>query len=164
MTSEVIPANQQSWTEPPPQNPPIRHLIAQVVESQTWLDKLAAPLQSWLLKLYGQPGQPNRKIKSFLNGTWLGHGLHPVLTDVPLGAWSSTLLLDAAWFNNEDAGVAQGADISLTLGILGAAGAAVTGFTDWSDLEGTDRRGGITPALLHNRVLLAPIGFPLLRP
>ena len=163
MTSEVIPANQQSWTETPPQNPPIRHLIAQVVESQTWLDKLAAPLQSWLLKLYGQPGQPNRKIKDFLNGTWLGHGLHPVLTDVPLGAWSSTLLLDAAWFNNEDAGVAQGADISLTLGILGAAGAAVTGFTDWSDLEGTDRRVGIMHGLLNSGVLVANVGSLILR-
>ena len=163
MTSEVIPANQPSWTETPPQNPPIRHLIAQVVESQTWLDKLAAPLQSWLLKLYGQPGQPNRKIKNFLNGTWLGHALHPVLTDVPLGAWSSTLLLDVAWFNNEDAGVAQGADISLTLGILGAAGAAVTGFTDWSDLEGTDRRVGIMHGLLNSGVLVANIGSLILR-
>ena len=163
MTSEVIPANQRSWTETPPQNPPIRHLIAQMVESQTWLDKLAAPLQSWLLKLYGQPGQPNRKIKNFLNGTWLGHALHPVLTDVPLGAWSSTLLLDAAWLNNEDAGVAQGADISLTLGILGAAGAAVTGFTDWSDLEGTDRRVGITHGLLNSGVLIANIGSLILR-
>jgi nitrite reductase/ring-hydroxylating ferredoxin subunit/uncharacterized membrane protein len=163
MTSKVIPANQRSWTETPPQNPPIRHLIAQVVESQTWLDKLAAPLQSWLLKLYGQPGQPNRKIKNFLNGTWLGHALHPVLTDVPLGAWSSTLLLDVAWFNNEDAGVAQGADISLTLGILGAAGAAVTGFTDWSDLEGTDRRVGIAHGLLNSGVLVANIGSLILR-
>jgi len=163
MTSEVIPANQQSWTETPPQNPPIRHLIAQVVESQTWLDKLAAPLQSWLLKLFGQPGQPNRKIKNFLNGTWLGHALHPVLTDVPLGAWSSTMLLDVAWLNNEDAGVAQGADISLTLGILGAAGAAVTGFTDWSDLEGTDRRVGITHGLPNSGVLVANIGSLILR-
>lgn len=163
MTSEVIPANQRSWTETPPQNPPIRHLIAQVVESQTWLDKLAAPLQSWLLKLFGQPGQPNRKIKNFLNGTWLGHALHPVLTDVPLGAWSSTLLLDVAWFNNEDEGVAQGADISLTLGILGAAGAAVTGFTDWSDLEGTDRRVGIAHGLLNSSVLVANVGSLILR-
>jgi len=134
-----------------------------VVESQTWLDKLAAPLQSWLLKLYGQPGQPNRKIKNFLNGTWLGHALHPVLTDVPLGAWSSTMLLDVAWLNNEDAGVAQGADISLTLGILGAAGAAVTGFTDWSDLEGTDRRVGIAHGLLNSGVLVANVGSLILR-
>ncbi|HEY6539925.1 MAG TPA: DUF2231 domain-containing protein, partial [Ktedonobacteraceae bacterium] len=127
MSSEVVSPNQQSWTETPPQNPPLRHAIAQVVESQTWLDKLAAPLQSWILKLFGQPGEPNRKVKDALNGVWLGHALHPVLTDVPLGAWSSTMALDMAWLVNEDVGVAQGSDISLGLGIAGALGAAVTG-------------------------------------
>lgn len=163
MSSEVMPANQQSWTETPPQNPPIRHLIGQVVERQTWLDKLAAPLQSWLLKLYGQPGEPNRKIKDALNGVWLGHALHPVLTDVPLGAWSSTLALDMAWLTNEDEGVANSSDISLALGLLGAAGAAVTGLTDWSDLDGTDRRVGIMHGLLNSSVLLANIASLILR-
>ena len=163
MSSEVMPANQQSWTETPPQNPPIRHAIAQVVERQTWLDKLAAPLQSWLLKLYGQPGEPNRKIKDMLNGTWLGHALHPVLTDIPLGAWSSTMVLDMAWLTNEDEGVAQGSDISLALGILGAAGSAVTGLTDWSDLDGTDRRVGIFHGLLNGSILLTNIASLILR-
>ena len=88
MTTEVMQGEQKSWTETPPMNPPIRYAIARVVESQTWLDKLGAPLQNWLLQLYGQPGQPNRRIKDILNGTWLGHALHPVFTDIPIGAWS----------------------------------------------------------------------------
>src|ERR1700694_4818371 len=163
MSSEVMPANQQSWTETPPQNPPIRHAIAQVVERQTWLDKLGATLQSWLVKLYGQPGEPNRKIKDMLNGTWLGHALHQVLTDIPLGAWSSTMVLDMAWLTNEDEGAAQGSDISLALGILGAAGSAVTGLTDWSDLDGTDRRVGIFHGLLNGSILLTNIASLILR-
>ena len=107
MTSEVMPADQKSWAETPPMNPPLRYAIGNIVERQTWLDRLAAPFQSWLLKLFGQPGQPNRKIKDYLNGTWLGHPIHPVLTDVPLGAWSGTLILDMAWLGNEDEGVAR---------------------------------------------------------
>jgi uncharacterized membrane protein len=98
-----------------------------------------------------------------LNGTWLGHALHPVLTDVPLGAWGSTLALDMAWLTNEDEGVAQGSDISLALGILGATGAAVTGLTDWSDLDGTDRRVGIMHGLLNSSVLLTNIASLILR-
>src|SRR5260221_10019279 len=73
MTAEVMQGEQKSWAETPPMNPPLRYAIAKVVESQSWLDKLAAPFQGWLLKLFGQPGQPNRKIKDMLNGTWLGH-------------------------------------------------------------------------------------------
>jgi len=62
MTSEVMPADQKSWAETPPMNPPLRYAIGNIVERQTWLDKLAAPFQDWLLKLFGQPGQPNRDL------------------------------------------------------------------------------------------------------
>src|SRR5215467_2440340 len=154
MTTEVPATQQKSWAETPPLHPPIRHLISEVVENQTWLDKLAAPVQSWLLQFFGQPGQPNRKLKDTLNGTWLGHALHPVFTDIPLGAWSGTTLLDFAWMNSEDDGVARSADLTLLLGLAGATGAAVTGITDWSDLEGTDRRVGAMHGLLNLGIML----------
>jgi len=163
MTSEVMPADQKSWAETPPMNPPLRYAIGNIVERQTWLDRLAAPFQGWLLKLFGQPGQPNRKIKDYLNGTWLGHPIHPVLTDVPLGAWSGTMILDMAWLGNEDEGVARSSDLSLLLGILGATGAAVTGVTDWSDLEGTDRRVGFLHGLLNGSILLTNIASLIMR-
>ena len=163
MTSEVMPADQKSWAETPPMNPPLRYAIGNIVERQTWLDKLAAPFQDWLLKLFGKPGQPNRKIKDYLNGTWLGHPIHPVLTDVPLGAWSGTLVLDMAWLGNEDEGVARSSDLSLLLGILGATGAAVTGVTDWSDLYDTDRRVGFLHGLLNGSILLTNIVSLIMR-
>src|SRR5258708_7650220 len=135
MSSDVVQGVERSWAETSPMNPRLRHAIGEVVERQTWLDKLANPVQNWLLALFGQPGQPNRKMKDMLNGTWLGHSLHPVLTDVPLGAWSGTMLLDLVWLSNEDEGIAHGSDLSLLLGLLGATGAAVTGVTDWSSLD-----------------------------
>lgn len=163
MTEEVMLGEQKSWAETPPINPPLRYAIARIVESQIWLDKLGTPLQNWLLKLYGQPGQPNRRIKDVLNGTWLGHALHPVFTDIPIGAWSSSMLLDLAWLNYESEGVARSADIVITLGIVGATAAAVTGVTDWSDLEGTDRRVGLMHGLLNSGILLTNIGSLVLR-
>ncbi len=163
MSREVISTQQKSWTETPPLNPPIRHLIGQIVESQTWLDKLATPIQNWLLKFFGQPGQPNRKLKDALNGTWLGHALHPLLTDVPLGGWSGTTLLDLVWLNNEDEGIARGADLTLLLGLAGATGAAVTGLTDWSDLNGTDRRVGLMHGLLNGSIILLYLTSWILR-
>src|SRR5712691_1741017 len=155
MSSEVMQGEQRSWAETPPMTPPLRHAIGELVERQTWLDKLAAPIQDWLLKFFGQPGEPNRKIKDMLNGTWLGHAVHPVLTDVPLGAWSGTMLLDLVSLSDEEnEGLARGADISLMLGLLGATGAAVTGTADWSDLDGTDRRVGLMHGLLNVGITL----------
>lgn len=165
MSSDVtaVTTQQKSWTETPPLNPPLRHVIGEVVENQTWLDKLAVPIQNWLLQFFGQPGQPNRKLKDLLNGTWLGHALHPVFTDIPVGAWSSTTLLDLAWLNNEDDGIARGADLTLLLGLAGATGAIVTGVTDWSDLVGTDRRVGLMHGLLNGGITLLYLTSLLLR-
>src|SRR6266851_718346 len=163
MTLEVVTGEQKSWAETPPMNPPLRRLIGEFVESQTWLDKLASPIQNSLLAFFGQPGQPSRKLKDILNGTWLGHALHPVFTDVPLGAWSGTTLLDFAWLGREDEGIARGADLTLLLGLAGATGAAVTGLTDWSDLDGTDRRVGLMHGLLNGSITLMYLTSLVLR-
>ena len=71
MTTNVQSAEQKSWAETPPNSPTIRHAIGEIVENQTWLDKLASPIQNSLLAFFGQPGQPGRKLKDILNGTWL---------------------------------------------------------------------------------------------
>jgi nitrite reductase/ring-hydroxylating ferredoxin subunit/uncharacterized membrane protein len=164
MTAETQPGGQKSWMETPPVSPAIRHYIASIVENQAWLDLVANPLQSWLLKFFGQPGQPNRKLKDVLNGTWLGHALHPLLTDVPVGAWTGTLFLDMIWLNNnENDGLADGADLTLLLGWLGATSSAVTGLADWSDLDGTDRRVGMMHALLNGTITVTNLASLILR-
>ena len=162
MSSEVMP-EQKSWTETPPLNPPIRHVIGEFVESQTWLDKLGEPIQNWLLAFFGQPGQPTRKLKDLLNGTWLGHSVHPVLTDIPLGSWSGTMLLDLAWLNQESKGMADGADLTLLLGLLGATGSVVTGVADWSDQIGADRRVGLMHGLLNGTISITYLVSLILR-
>ena len=158
MTSEVVTGENKSWAETPPPSPPLRHAIGEVVESQAWLDKLANPIQSWLLQFFGQPGEPNRKLKDMLNGTWLGHPLHPALTDVPIGSWTATTLLDVAWLFSEDEGIARGADLTLVLGLMGAVGSAVAGLADWSDLDGTDRRVGAMHGLLNVGITTLNVG------
>ena len=44
---------------------------------------------------------PKGELKDVLHGTWLGHPLHPLLTDLPIGTWTSALLLD--WLGGADA-------------------------------------------------------------
>lgn len=163
MTSDVMQSGRKSWAETPPETPPLRHVISDFAERQTWLDSLAEPFQSWVLTIFGQPGSPNRKIKDLLNGTWLGHGLHPLLTDIPVGSWSVTLLLDVLSLVSDDEGLKRGADASLLLGILGATGAAVTGVADWSDLIETDRRVGFLHGLTNGGILLANVASFALR-
>jgi len=76
-----------------------------------------------------------------------------VLTDVPVGAWVSTSVLDTVASLTEDESMERAADITLSLGLLAAAGAAVTGFTDWSDTYGQQRKLG----LLHGLTMGAAV-------
>src|SRR6185295_15594757 len=82
-------------------------------------------------------------------GVWLGHPLHPVLTDLPLGAWTTGLVLDAVASVNRDRGMERAADVAIAVGLAGAAGAAVTGLTDWSETSGRSRRTGLVHGLLN---------------
>jgi hypothetical protein len=69
---------------------------------------------------------PDGAPKDVLSGVWLGHALHPIMTDIPIGTWTSSVLLD--WTGGEESRSA--ADRLLLTGVL-AAGATVA--TGWSD-------------------------------
>jgi nitrite reductase/ring-hydroxylating ferredoxin subunit/uncharacterized membrane protein len=123
-------------------------VVHQFLKQQTWLDGIGAPLQSYVSSLFTDTGETGKDVKDLLNGTWLGHPLHPVLTDVPVGAWVCTLVLDTLGTASDDAGVQRAADVTLATGVLAALGAAATGFTDWSDTYGEERSVGLAHGLM----------------
>ena len=99
--------------------------------------------------LYGGGRPEAQKIRNFLNGTWLGEPLHVVLTDVPVGAWTVAMAFDALDMVYDRREFRRGCEVSIGLGLLGAAGAAVTGMTDWSDVDPPARRPGMIHGLLN---------------
>ncbi len=163
MSSDVTTDQTSSWMETPPRNPALRHWNAKLIANMPWLDKLSSPLQGWLAKFYGQPGQPRYQLKDFLNGVWLGHTLHPVLVQVPIGAWTGTFVLDLAWLQSQDDGVASGADLLMWVGLASAGGAALSGLTNWVDTDGSEQRTGMLHALLNGGITLLNLGSALLR-
>ena len=99
--------------------------------------------------LYGGGHPSAQKIRNFLNGTWLGEPLHAVLTDVPVGAWTVAIAFDALDLVFDRRELARASETSIGIGLLGAAGAAVTGMTDWSDVDPPARRLGLIHGLLN---------------
>jgi nitrite reductase/ring-hydroxylating ferredoxin subunit/uncharacterized membrane protein len=107
-------------------------------------------LQKLLDRALYANGRPSaQKIRNFLNGTWLGEPLHVVLTDVPIGAWTVAIIFDALDLSRERREFSLAADTSVAIGLLGAAGAAATGITDWSDVDPPARRLGLIHGLLN---------------
>lgn len=85
-----------------------------------------------------------------LRGRWLGHALHPMLTDVPIGFWTSAVVLDAV---GGEAGQ-SGADRLIALGALASVPTAFAGMADWSEASRKARRQGLVHASA-NTVALA---------
>lgn len=120
--------------------------IVQSIERQQWLDPVAETLRGAVRSAFR--GDTGRKVEDFLHGTWLGHPLHPTLTDIPLGAWTVAAVLDTAEMAGAER-VAPGADLAILVGLSGAMKAAITGLTDWQYTSGKTSRIGVAHALCN---------------
>ena len=125
-----------------------RETVAERIERLEALDPVAEQLQKGVRSVVPQ----DSTLKDVLSGTWLGHPVHPPLTDVVVGAWTSALLLDLA--GGKRGG--QAADRLVGAGILAAVPTAAAGLSDWAELRGGTRRvgivhasGNVTALLLH---------------
>jgi nitrite reductase/ring-hydroxylating ferredoxin subunit/uncharacterized membrane protein len=87
----------------------------------------------------------NRVVKDALSGMWTGHPLHPLLTDVTIGAWTSAFLLDV--FGHESTEGA--ADTLVGVGVVSAVPTVLSGVSDWSDLYGAPKRLGLVHAMFN---------------
>jgi nitrite reductase/ring-hydroxylating ferredoxin subunit/uncharacterized membrane protein len=119
------------------------------IADQPELDQVAKPLSEAVVAAYRNAGGIGNAVKNALHGVWLGHPLHPVLTDIPIGAWATTLALDAKASATGDRSYARAADVALAFGLAGAVGSAVTGLTDWSETDGRAKRIGLIHGLLN---------------
>jgi nitrite reductase/ring-hydroxylating ferredoxin subunit/uncharacterized membrane protein len=79
-------------------------------------------------------------VRDALHGVWLGHPLHPMLTDVPIGMWSAAAVLDLL------PGTAPASTALVATGCAAAVPAAITGWADWSNLHPQQQRVGLVHA------------------
>ncbi len=127
-----------------------RDPVAQLAEEQNWLAPAEQPLQDAVRSAFDSLGPENgRKVRDALHGTWLHEPLHAVLTDVPIGAWTAGVVFDVIAMTSGSRGFNTAADAAIMVGLVGAAGAAVTGLNDWAELDGAPRRIGLVHGLLN---------------
>ena len=110
------------------------------------LDRLAGPGQRAARLL------PPGKVRDALHGVWLGHPLHPVLAQVPVGTWLSASLLDA-WPGSAP-GTAAASRRLVLAGLAAAVPAALAGSADWSELHEQQMRVGVVHALANTAAVV----------
>src|SRR6187549_1971906 len=114
------------------------HAVVARVEQETRLDEPSRTARRVVQRVV-----PDGPLKDLLSGTWLGHPLHPMLTDLPIGFWTSAWMLDIVGGERDR----DAARRLIGAGVLCALPAALSGAADWSDTEGASRRVGVVHAV-----------------
>ena len=125
--------------------PPYAQIIA-AIEELPGLEGLSEALVKAL-----EPITSRRTLMDVLHGRWLGHALHPPLSDLPLGMWFSVPVLDLI-------GDERGATILTAAGCVAAGATAATGTADWSTTYGRDRRLALVHGLANTLALGLQLG------
>ncbi|MGW0176328.1 DUF2231 domain-containing protein [Rhodococcus sp. NPDC003322] len=122
----------------------VREVLA-IPESLTALDQVGDPLHARLQQAFGG------RVGAALRGSWLGHPVHPIVVTIPIGAWTSAVLLES--FLRDHCAARR----LIGLGLLAVPFAALTGWADWSTRDATERRAGLVHAAGVNLAALAMV-------
>ncbi len=84
-----------------------------------------------------------------IHGTWLGHAVHPLLTDLPVGLWTSAVALDVVGGRQSRPAATR----LVGLGIAAAVPTALTGLAEWGIASRRDQRTGLVHAAANSVAL-----------
>ena len=133
------------------------HRLDDWLRRQEWMEGVAGAVQGGVGAAYDVLGAPGRGLRSLLYGTKvLGHPLHPTITDLPMGAWTVGVVADYVGRVTHLV-PAQAGDIGLAVGVVAALGAVATGYTDFYNTYGQERRYGLTHAAVMTTSTLVMI-------
>src|SRR5437763_9123830 len=104
------------------------------IEDGEALDRFADLVQRVVSRLVPQESV----LKDLLSGTWLGRPLHPMLTDVVIGSWTSASVLDMLGGKRAE----RAADQLILIANVAALPTIAAGLSDWAELWGAQERVG----------------------
>jgi len=133
-------------------------ILKEIPQFEDQAYSISRGVHSWILK-----GKPRRQAADLLHGTWLGHPLHSVLTDMTIGAWVASFVLDLLSLRRRSRNIRRAADTLLNLGNASATTTALAGLSDYSTIPDRAVATGATHALLNTLVLVISLFSALLR-
>lgn len=125
------------------------------IEQAEWLDPPTYALGNALARLMQVAGRRSQLVRDAMQGSWLGHPLHPLLVTVPIGTWTLALGFDLlailGFARAREA--APAARTALKAGAAGAIAGALAGLFDWQYTDGRDRRTGLVHGVVNSTAL-----------
>ena len=117
-----------------------------------WLRAFDDQLTTWLAPVR-ERYQDNLLLELLHGGRWLGHPIHPALSDLPIGLWAGVMVLDATDRGTDQQPGMDAAGVLSAAGVIAAGATALTGLTDWTVSDDQDRRVGLFHGVLNTAAL-----------
>lgn len=127
----------------------ISEQVDQALESAP-LTEVASDLAHAVHTAVLEGGKGTRQVADLLHGAWLGHPLHPVLTDVVVGAWTIGALFDYVSLCNRSRQAEMIADALTVVGNYAAVPTILSGLVDFSTISKTAAGAALTHAVINN--------------
>ena len=123
-----------------------------------WVDQLGwlRAVNDWLtaaLVPFRERHQDNLALELMHGGRWVGHPLHPALSDLPIGLWTGAMVLDITDRSPDPGPGLDAAGMLSAAGIVASCATALTGLSDWTVSNEQDRRVGLFHGLLNTVAL-----------
>lgn len=110
------------------------------LEETAALDGMVEAVEPTIRRVFG-----SGRRAAALRGEWLGHAVHPLLTDFVLGSWTSATVLDL--FAGPESSAA--ARRLVGVGLVAVGPTAWTGWAEWSKAGRRDKRVGLVHAVTN---------------
>lgn len=124
-------------------SPPLAGRPARLIEGMAVLDR-AAPVLARVTAPFARP-----PLDRVLLGRDVGHAVHPMLTDLPIGFWTSAVTLDVCG----GTGSRESATRLMGLGVLAFFPTAWTGWAEWHSLSRPESRVGTVHGVLNGAAM-----------
>jgi uncharacterized membrane protein len=128
--------------------------LIEKIDKQDWLEDISRSAQKTIQKATHKSGTTANTLKKTLHGNLFGYPIHPIINDIPIGAWTASTVMDTMGMVTGRRSLDRGSNAAAAVGIVGAITAAMTGWADWSYTAGHVRRIGMFHALLNTVTML----------
>jgi nitrite reductase/ring-hydroxylating ferredoxin subunit/uncharacterized membrane protein len=110
-------------------------VIDPLIKRMPFLEGYGTQVKTGIHEAVLEGGEGARTAADALHGTWLGHPLHPLLTDITIGAWTFGVFFDVLWLVTQKKAHRRTADLLVRIGTVSAIPTAATGIMDYSTIK-----------------------------
>jgi nitrite reductase/ring-hydroxylating ferredoxin subunit/uncharacterized membrane protein len=124
--------------------------VERAIERIPYLKEVSETMVQALREAIDKGGEPARHVADVLHGTWLGHPVHPILTDFTIGAWGIGAMFDAVGLKTGSRRARRMGTTLAKVGVVSAIPTILTGLVDYSRIQRPASKAATLHAIIND--------------